>query len=105
MNPKKYLEKRIRGWLPKEPHSSGYQRITNHKSLKIGTQIGIGIFMMGFVGGSLGALGYSLGLFSGLDMYVGPILIGIVMATVAAAIVIQTKKNEEQKRMTRESKT
>ena len=60
---------------------------------------------MGFVGGLLGALGYSLGLFSGLDMYVWPILIGIVTATVAAAIVIRTKKNEEQKRMTRESKT
>jgi len=104
MNIKKYLENRIRGWLPKE-HSASYKRITKHKSPKIGTQIGIVIFIMGFVGGLLGALGYSWGLFSGLDMYVWPILIGSVLTIVAAAIVIRKKKNEEQQRMTRESKT
>ena len=105
MNIKKYLENRFRGWLPKEPHSSGYQRITNHKSPKIGLQIGIAIFIMGFVGGLLGAFSISLGLFSGLDMYILPILIGIVTTTVAAAIGIRKKKNKEQKRMTREAKT
>lgn len=105
MNLKKYLENRVRGWLPKEPHSSGYQRITKHKSPKIGLQIGIVTFIMGFVGGLLGALGHSLGLFSGLDIYIWPILIGIVTTTVAAVIVILKKKNEEQKRMAREVKT
>lgn len=106
MNLKKYLEKRIRGWLPKEPHSPSYQRKTNHKPPKIGVQIGIVVFVIGFVGGLLGAFSISWGLFSGLDMYVWPILISIVLAIVAAAIVIRKKKNEEeQQRMTRESKT
>jgi hypothetical protein len=60
---------------------------------------------MGFVGGLLGALEHSLGLFSGLDMYIWPTLIGIGTTIVAAVIVIQKKKNGEQQRMTRESKT
>jgi hypothetical protein len=102
---KKYLEKRIHGWLPKEPHSSGSQRITNHKSPRIRLQIGIVAFVMGFAGGLLGAFGVSLGLFSGLGVYVWPILIGIAWATVAATIVIQKKKNEERERMTQEVKT
>jgi hypothetical protein len=89
----------IRGWLPKEPHSSDYQRTTNHKSPRIRLQIGIMAFIMGFAGGLLGAFGVSLGLFSGLGMYVWPILIGIVTATVAAAIVIRKKENEERKRI------
>jgi hypothetical protein len=97
MNLLRYLKNRIRGWLPKEPHSSGYQRTTNHKSPRIRLQIGIVAFIMGFAGGLLGAFGVSLGLFSGLDVYVWPILIGIVTATVAAVIVIRKKKNEEQK--------
>jgi hypothetical protein len=102
LNIKKRLENRIRGWLPKEPHSSGYQQITNHKSPRIRRQIGIVAFIMGFAGGLLGAFGISLGLFSGLGMYVWPILIGIVTATVAAVIVIRKKENEERQKMTRE---
>ncbi len=97
MNLLRYLKNRIRGWLPKEPPSSGSQRITNHRSPRIRLQIGIVAFVMGSAGGLLGAFGVSLGLFSGLDVYVWPILIGIVTATVAAAIVIRKKKNEEQK--------
>ena len=95
MNPKKRLANFIRGWLPKEPQSSGSQRITNHRSPRIRLQIGIVAFIMGFAGGLLGAFGVSLGLFSGLDVYVWPILIGIVTAT--AVVVILKKKNEEQK--------
>jgi hypothetical protein len=93
----KNMKNRIRGWLPKEPHSSGYQRITNHKSPRIRCQIGIVAFIMGFAGGLLGAFGVSLGLFSGLGVYVWPILIGVVLAMVAAVIVIRKKNNEEQK--------
>jgi hypothetical protein len=102
MNPIRYLEKRIRGWLPKKPHSSGYQRVTNHKLPRTRRQIGIVAFLMGFTGGLLGAFGVSLGLFSGLGVYVWPILIGIALAMVAAVIVIRKKENEERQRMNRE---
>ena len=97
MNPLRYLENRIRDWLPKEPRSPSYQRITNHKSPRIGIQIGIVTFIMGCAGGLLGALGSYLGLTSGLGLYVWSIIIGIVLGIVAAAIVIRKKKNEEQK--------
>jgi ABC-type antimicrobial peptide transport system permease subunit len=97
VNPIRYLENRIRGWLPKEPHSSGYQRTTNHKSPRIRRQIGIMAFIMGFAGGLLGAFGVSLGLFSGLGVYVWPILIGIALAMVAAVIVIRKKNTSEVK--------
>jgi LPXTG-motif cell wall-anchored protein len=87
----------VQGWLPKEPHSPSSKRITNHKSPRIRLQIGIVAFVMGFAGGLLGAFGVSLGLFSGLSMYVWPILIGIVMAIVAGVILIRKKKNKNGK--------
>jgi hypothetical protein len=82
----------IRGWLPKESQAPSCQLKTNRKPPKIGTQVWIVTFVMGFVGGLLGAFGVSLGLFSGLDMYVWPILIGMVLSIVAAAIVIRKKR-------------
>jgi hypothetical protein len=102
MRVKNQLRRRIRGWLPKEPYSSDYQRITNHKSPRIRRQIGIVAFIMGLAGGLLGAFGVSLGLFSGLGVYVWPILIGIVTTTVAAVILIRKKENEERQRISRE---
>ena len=88
----------IQGWLPKEPHLSAYQRTTNHKSPKIGLQIGIVIFVMGFVGGLLGAFGVSLGLFSGLGVYVSAIIIVVGITIVAATIIISTKQKEKRQR-------
>lgn len=106
MNLKKYLEERIRGWLPKEPQAPSCQLKTNRKPPKIRTQIWIVAFIMGFAGGLLGAFGVSLGLFSGLCVYVWPILFGIALAmVVAAVIVIRKKNNQERERMTREMKT
>jgi hypothetical protein len=88
----------IRGWLPKEPHSSSYQRITNHKPPKIGLQIGIVIFVMGLVGGLLGAFASSLGLFSALGVYVYAIIIVVGITIVAETIIIRKKQKEEQQR-------
>jgi MFS family permease len=88
----------IRGWLPKEPHSSGYQRTTNHKPPKIGLQIGIVTFVMGLVGGLLGAFASSLGLFSALGVYVCAIIIVVGITIVAATIIIRKKQKEEQQR-------
>jgi hypothetical protein len=103
MNLKKYLEKRIHGWLPKEPpQAPNYQLKTNRKPLKTRTQVWIVTFVMGFVGGLLGAFGVSLGLFSGLGMYVWLILICVVLSIVAAAILIRKKVNEERQKMNRE---
>jgi amino acid transporter len=102
MNLKKYLEKRIHGWLPKETQAPSCQLKTNRKPPKIRTQIWIVTFVMGFVGGLLGAFGVSLGLFSGLGMYVWLILICVVLSIVAATIVIRKKVNEERQRMNRE---
>jgi undecaprenyl pyrophosphate phosphatase UppP len=96
MNLKKYLEKRIHGWLPKETNLPSCQRSHNHKAPKIGIQIGIVTFIMGFVGGILGAIGYSLGLFFGVEVYVWLIVTGI--AIVAATILIRTKQKKEQQR-------
>jgi MFS family permease len=95
----------IRGWVPKEPNVLSHQRTSSHKTPKIGVQIGIVAFIMGFAGALLGAFGVSLGLFSGLGMFVWPILIGIALAMVAAVIVIRKKNNQERERMTREVKT
>jgi hypothetical protein len=88
----------IEGWLPKEPHSSGYQRTTNHKPPKIGLQIGIVTFVMGLVGGLLGAFASSLGLFSALGVYVYAIIIVVGITIVAATIIIRKKQKEEQQR-------
>jgi hypothetical protein len=88
----------IRGWLPKEPHSSSYQRTTNHKPPKIGLQIGIVTFIMGLVGGLLGAFASSLGLFSALVVYVCAIIIVVGITIVAATIIIRKKQKEEQQR-------
>jgi hypothetical protein len=90
-----------RGWLPREPHSSGYQRTTNHKPPKIGLQIGIVIFVMGLAGGLLGAFALSLGLFSALGVYVCAIIIVVGITIVAATIIIRKKQKEEQQRSPR----
>jgi undecaprenyl pyrophosphate phosphatase UppP len=96
MNLKKSLERRVRGWLPKEPNVPSCQRTHNHKAPKIGIQIGIVTFIMGFVGGTLGAMGYSLGLFLGVEVYVWLIVIGIVI--VAATNLLRTKQKKEHQR-------
>jgi type III secretory pathway component EscV len=98
MNPLRYLEKRIRGWLPKEPHSSGYHRITNHKSPSIRLQIGIVAFIMGFSGALLGELDVTLGLglFSGFGLYVFVILL-IACITVAITIILSHNKKRSAK--------
>src|SRR3972149_9798108 len=98
MNVKKYLENRIRGWLPKELNLPSCQRATSHKSPRIGIQIWIVTFIMGFVGGLLGALVHSLGLSSGVGVHVWPIVIGIVLGIVGAAILIRIKQKKEQQR-------
>jgi hypothetical protein len=92
----------IRGWLPKKPSSPNHQKVTHRKSPKIGTQIGILVFIMGFTGGLLGAFGVSSGLFSGLGMYAWLILICVVLSIAAAAIVIRKRVNEERQKMNRE---
>jgi hypothetical protein len=53
MNPKKYLEKRIRGWLPKEPHLSSFSAAASRKNehghktkLPIGTVLFLSLFML-----------------------------------------------------------
>ena len=97
MKYKTRINERIRGWLPKEPHSSGYKRTTNHKPPKIGLQIGIVAFVMGLVGGLLGAFA-SLGLFSALVVYVCAIIIVVGITIVAATIIIRKKQKEEQQR-------
>ncbi len=98
MNPIRYLENRIRGWLPKEPHSASYLSKTRHKPPKIGIQTGAVIFTMGFAGGLLGAFASSLGLFSGLGVYVSVVIIVIGITIVAASVIIQTKQKKEQQR-------
>jgi hypothetical protein len=105
MNLLRYLENRIRGWLPKEPQAPSCQLKTNRMPPKTKNQVWIVTFVMGFVGGLLGAFGVSLGLFSGLGMYVWLILICVVLSIVAAAIVIRKKISEERQRMNREVKT
>lgn len=102
MNLKRYLEERIRGWLPKEPQAPSCQLKTNRKPPKTRTQVWIVTFVMGFVGGLLGAFGVSLGLFSGLGMYAWLILICAVLSIAAAAIVIRKKETEERQKMNRE---
>jgi hypothetical protein len=77
-------------------------KVTHRKSPKIGTQIGILVFIMGFTGGLLGAFGVSSGLFSGLGMYAWLILICVVLSIAAAAIVIRKRVNEERQKMNRE---
>jgi len=98
LKPKEKRLKWVRGWLPKEPHSPSYQPKTNHKPPKITLQIAIVILIMGFVGGLLGAFASSLGLFSGLGVYVSVVIIVIGITIVAAAIIIRTKQKEEQQR-------
>jgi amino acid transporter len=95
---KKHLETTNQGWLPEEPNSPSYKRTTNHKTPKIRIQIGVVIFIMGFVGGLLGAFASSLGLFSGLGVYVSVVIIVIGITIVAATIIIRTKQKEEQQR-------
>jgi peptidoglycan/LPS O-acetylase OafA/YrhL len=57
MNPKKYLENRIRGWLPKEPNISSYPATASRKNdhshklkLPIGIVVIFSLFMLMSVG-------------------------------------------------------
>jgi peptidoglycan/LPS O-acetylase OafA/YrhL len=68
MNLKKYLEKRIHGWLPKEPNLSSFPTATSRKNehshkikLPIGTVLLLSLFMLMFIaqffeGNATGAL-------------------------------------------------
>jgi len=102
MNPLRYLEKRIRGWLPKEPQPPSRQLKITRKSPKTRTQAWIVIFIMGFAGGLLGAFSASFDIFSRLGIYVWLILICLVLSIVAATIFVRKKVNEERERITRE---
>lgn len=97
MNPKKYLQNWIRGWLPKEPNSKIYQR-TNSKIWRIPRIIIALIFLGGFIGGLAGALAPYVGLNQGLGVYLWPIIVSIVVGIVIAAIWIRIKRKEEQQR-------
>jgi Na+-translocating ferredoxin:NAD+ oxidoreductase RnfE subunit len=102
MNPLRYLENRIRGWLPKETQAPNRQLKTISKPPKTSTQVWIVISIMGCVSGLLSAFAVSFDLFSGLGMYVWLILICLVLSTVAAAIFVRKKVSEERQRMSRE---
>jgi uncharacterized membrane protein len=102
MNPIRYLEKRIRGWLPKESQAPSRQLKITRKPPKTRTQVWIVIFIMGCVSGLLGAFGASFDIFSRLGIYVWLILICIVLSIVAAAIFVRKKVSEERQRMSRE---
>ena len=96
MNPKKYLENRIRGWLPKEPNLPIYQR-TTRKTWHIQKRF-VTLFLMGaFMGALFGALSSFTGL-SGLGAYIYFMIIGTAMGIVAAAILIRIKRREEQQK-------
>jgi len=102
MNPLRYLEKRIRGWLPKEPQTPSPQLEITRKPPKTRTQVWIVIFIMGFASGLLGAYSASFDIFSRLGIYVWLILICLVLSIVAAAIYVRKKVSEERQRMRRE---
>jgi peptidoglycan/LPS O-acetylase OafA/YrhL len=56
VNPKKYLENRIRGWLPKEPSLPRLQRATNHnhvQSRRIKLPLGMVLFLFLFIVSSI----------------------------------------------------
>lgn len=100
MNPKKYLQNWIRGWLPKKPDLKIYQR-TNSKIRRI-PRTGIAlIFLGGFIGGLAGALAPYAGLNQGLGVYLWPIIVGTVIGIIIAAIWIRTKRKEEQQRVSK----
>jgi predicted small secreted protein len=54
------------------------------------------------MGGLLGALASFLNLTTGLGAYVWPMIIGIAIGIVVAAILIRMKQKEEQQRMTQD---
>jgi membrane associated rhomboid family serine protease len=102
MNPKRYLEEWIRGWLPKEPtlHQRTNSRISRTPRIRIAL-----IFLGGFIGGLSGALSSSIGLSQGLGVHLWPIIIGIFVGTITAAILIRSRQKEEQQRSIRELKS
>lgn len=104
MNLKKYLEKRIHGWLPKEPNLSSYQRTTTQKTLSIQKRFVVPFIMGAFMGALFGALSSFIGL-SGYGAFFYFIIIGTATGIVVAAILIRTKQKEEQQRSVRKSKT
>lgn len=92
----KYLEGRIRGWLPQEPNLPVYQRTVSHNTWRIHRKF---IVLMGaFMGGLLGALASFLNLPTELGVYVWPMIIGIAIGIGGAAILIRVKRKEEQQR-------
>ena len=102
MNPKKYLQNWIRGWLPKEP-SLIYQR-TNSRIRRIPRRGIALIFLGGFIGGLAGALAPYVGLNQGLGVHLWPIIVGTVIGITIAAIWIRIKRKEEQQRSVQELK-
>ena len=99
MRVKNQLRRRIRGWLPKEPYPSDYQRIANHKSPRIRRQIGIVAFIMGFAGALLGEVDVTLGLnlFSGLGLYVFVIFLIVCITVVAVTVSLSHNKERSVK--------
>lgn len=102
MTLKKRLETFVQGWLPKEPNLPVYQRTVSHKTWRIHRRFVVLIIMGAFMGGLLGALASFLNLTTGLGAYVWPMIIGIAIGIVVAAILIRMKQKEEQQRMTQD---
>jgi F0F1-type ATP synthase assembly protein I len=98
MNPKKYLETRIRGWLPKEQNLPTFQRTMNHETWSAHKWFAVLIVSGTFVGALLGALGYFLGLTSGIGLYVWSMIVGIVIGISVAVVAVRKKRKEEQQR-------
>jgi hypothetical protein len=90
----KNLEKRVHGWLPKEPNVS-IQQSSSQKSLITGAPFGILLLILGFAGSFLGALDTTLGLglFSGFGQYISVMLLFI--CTTIAAITAILRQNKE----------
>jgi hypothetical protein len=90
MTLKKRVATFVQGWLPKEPNLPIYQGAGNHKSWRAWF---VGLVIMGaFAGGLLGALGYFLGLASGVGVYVWSMITGMTIGITAAAILIRIKQ-------------
>ena len=97
MKLKERLESRIRGWLPKDPQAPCRQLNASGKPPSARTQVWIVAFVLGCVGGLLGAFASALELLGPFGSYVSVISIVIGLAVVAAT-AIGTKQKEEQER-------
>jgi predicted lipid-binding transport protein (Tim44 family) len=97
MNPLRHLENRIRGWLPKKSQTPSRQLSASRKPPKARTQVWIVAFVLGCVGGLLGAFASGMGVYAAAGVYVSVIFIVSGLAIVAAA-VIKTKQKERQQR-------